>query len=487
MTTRSPTPRPDDALITPAPVPAVAPNPYPDLLTWPALPFAKPLPEAAQEGPIEVPEAPDAEVPAAADEAPQTESDRATRDDAPQTESDPAARDDVPPDDALPYGDPLPGLVQAAVADRPVEDVVRLITLLEGSPEHARTTADALRAVGVDRSVEDLARFVTLLTESPGATGSADEAIRAAAERRPLDDVSRLMQLLHRTSLGPHCGQAAVRAVAVSRPVEELAELIGRLSADRAVRETPLSEPPAAAPLGPVRDPVPAEAVSAFDAWAAATSGRQTRDEQDRPEKDRSEKDRPARARPAKERLAKDRSAKDRSARERLVQEWRARTGFAKQRSVKDRSAQDPDRNRNRNRDRWRFVTPEWGARAAALLVLLCGVAHAPRHWAGPFHGVLAATVLASGLCVLLALALPTPAAHARLVAGTAGFGVTAALAVGQLAGVRFGLPDAARLWGATLAPPWLAVTVAGTAALATLAVLLGALLTGTARREGAG
>ncbi|MFB7505805.1 hypothetical protein ACFC0P_20355, partial [Streptomyces broussonetiae] len=131
------------------------------------------------------------------------------------------------------YADPLRGLVRSAVADRPLEDVVRLITLLESSPEHARTAADALRAVGLDRSVEDLAHLITLLTRPPREIGGADEAIRAAAEGRPLEDVTLLIRLLHDTPLEPHCGQTVIQAAAVHRPVEELAELISQLAADR--------------------------------------------------------------------------------------------------------------------------------------------------------------------------------------------------------------------------------------------------------------
>ncbi|MET7689486.1 hypothetical protein ABZT06_16170 [Streptomyces sp. NPDC005483] len=45
------------------------------------------------------------------------------------------------------YGDPVGDLVRAAVTDRPLEDVVHLITLLEQSPEYAQATVAALRAV----------------------------------------------------------------------------------------------------------------------------------------------------------------------------------------------------------------------------------------------------------------------------------------------------------------------------------------------------
>jgi hypothetical protein len=137
------------------------------------------------------------------------------------------------------YGDPVGDLVRAAVADRPLEDVVHLITLLEQSPQYAQSTAAALRAVGVDRSVEDVTRLVALLTRPPRDADSADEAIRAAAESRPVEDVTRLVALLNRSELQPHCGQEAVRAAATGRPVEELVELIGRLATEPPPQPSP--------------------------------------------------------------------------------------------------------------------------------------------------------------------------------------------------------------------------------------------------------
>ncbi|KKD08002.1 hypothetical protein TN53_10790 [Streptomyces sp. WM6386] len=127
----------------------------------------------------------------------------------------------------------MDGLVRAAVADRPLEEVAQLITLLEQSPLYARATVDALRAVGVNRSVDDVTRLVVLLTQPPRDVASADEAIRAAAETRPVEDVTRLMALLQQAPLEPHCGQEAVRAAATGRSVEELVELIGRLAQER--------------------------------------------------------------------------------------------------------------------------------------------------------------------------------------------------------------------------------------------------------------
>ncbi|MBK3562237.1 hypothetical protein [Streptomyces sp. MBT62] len=130
------------------------------------------------------------------------------------------------------YVDPMHSLVHAAVTDRPLEEVLQLITLLEQSPKYAQATVDALRAIGVDRSVEDVTRLVTLLTQPPRNRDSADETIRAAAEGRPVEEVTRLMALLHRAPLEPHCGEEAVRAAA-GRPVEELVQLIGRLAEEQ--------------------------------------------------------------------------------------------------------------------------------------------------------------------------------------------------------------------------------------------------------------
>ncbi|MFJ8200738.1 hypothetical protein [Streptomyces sp. NPDC096152] len=130
-------------------------------------------------------------------------------------------------------GDPVLGLVRAAVGDRPVEEVVRLVTLLEESPEYADAAVHVLRAAAVDRPVEDVARLVAELTRPPRSADSADDAIRAAVAGRGVEDVTRLMALLHRAPLRPHCGREAVRAAATGRPVEELVDLIGRLTRDR--------------------------------------------------------------------------------------------------------------------------------------------------------------------------------------------------------------------------------------------------------------
>ncbi|GGW94503.1 hypothetical protein GCM10010297_15240 [Streptomyces malachitofuscus] len=132
-----------------------------------------------------------------------------------------------------PYGDPVGDLVHAAVADRPLEEVVDLIIALERSPEHTRAVVDALRAAGIDRSVEDVTRLVALLTREPRDVGSADETIRAAAAHRSVEDVTLLVALLHNEPLAPHCREEALRAAATGRSVDELVELIDRLAMHR--------------------------------------------------------------------------------------------------------------------------------------------------------------------------------------------------------------------------------------------------------------
>ncbi|MFJ9864112.1 hypothetical protein [Streptomyces sp. NPDC101165] len=305
-----------------------------------------------------------------------------------------------------PYGDPLRGLVRAAVADRPLEDVVRLITLLERRPEHARTTAEALRAAGVGRSVEDVTRLVTLLTRPPRTSGSADEAIRAAVECRPLEEVTRLMELLRHTPVEPRCVRAAVEAVAVGRPVEELAELIAHLAAERPAHGTALPAPMVREAVTEPVDMQPATAVPAPD--EAAPKPRQTG-----------------------ERTADGASPK----------------------------------------------APLRLARVAALVVLLCGAAHAPRYWEGLSQPVLQATLAVSGLCLLLALALPTRLVPVRLAAATVTLLVTAALAAVQVLGGTLGHQDRTWLRSALLASPWLAGTAAAAAAVAALTVLLATLV----------
>ncbi|GAA2279638.1 hypothetical protein GCM10010234_15450 [Streptomyces hawaiiensis] len=143
------------------------------------------------------------------------------------------------PASGAPYGDAVSDLVHAAVADRPLEEVVDLIVSLEESLDHTRARVDALRTAGVCRSVEDVSRMIALLTKPPRDAECADEAIRAAAAHRPVEEVTRLVTLLHREPQEPHVREEALRAAATGRSVGELVELIDRLGLERLDREGP--------------------------------------------------------------------------------------------------------------------------------------------------------------------------------------------------------------------------------------------------------
>jgi hypothetical protein len=132
-----------------------------------------------------------------------------------------------------PYGDAVSDLVHAAVADRPLEEVVDLITSLEESADHTQARVDALRTAGVARPVEDVSRLIALLTKPPRDADCADEAIRAAAAHRPVEEVTRLVTLLHKEPQEPHVREEALRAAATGRSVGELVELIDRLGLER--------------------------------------------------------------------------------------------------------------------------------------------------------------------------------------------------------------------------------------------------------------
>ncbi|MFE7037847.1 hypothetical protein ACFU9Y_46955 [Streptomyces sp. NPDC057621] len=307
------------------------------------------------------------------------------------------------------YINPVDGLVHAAVADRPLDEVIELIELLEQSPEYARATVDALRAVGTDRSVEDVSRLVALLTRPPRNADSADEAIRAAAEGRPVEDVTRLMALLHRPPLEPHCGEAAVRAAATSRPVEELVELIGRMAHEQGVREGRQQ----------VKPPTREEKKAAEAARAAAKDGPPSGD----------------RLLAAGGTVAIGRTAKGR-----------------------------------RNRPAKTVGSPAWPRLAAALMLVVCGLAHFPPHRDGASLGAFGFVVAACGLCVLLGLALLRRSVVPVLAVGIM---VPAALAVAQLLEGRVRSAGLSRALDLTLAPSWLAGLAAVLAALAALTALV--------------
>ncbi|GGQ11838.1 hypothetical protein ACFFKE_26390 [Streptomyces mutabilis] len=332
------------------------------------------------------------------------------------------------------YGDPVGDLVRAAVADRPLEEVVDLITMLEGSPHYAQATIDALRAVGVNRSVEDVTRLVGLLTRPPRNSDSADEAIRAAAECRSVEDVTHLMELLHRTPLEPHCGQEAVRAAATGRPVEELVQLIGRLAEDGRVRP----DRPDARHL------------------RAALDGN---GEEEEPE--------PA-ARPAG--LAGVFAAGDRRGREsrRTARPARRGRGRAEAHASRDRDHEGERAQRDRTARR-SARGPVWPVWITVAVLAGCGVAYFPLHQNDASARAYGVALGLSALCLLLALLVTVRPAVPLLAAAVV---APAALAAAKLYGSVTPSSRLTRAVDLTLAPTWIAVAIAVLASLAALTAL---------------
>lgn len=346
------------------------------------------------------------------------------------------------------YGDPVGDLVRAAVADRPLEEVVDLITMLEGSPQYAQATIDALRAVGVNRSVEDVTRLVGLLTRPPRHSDSADEAIRAAAECRSVEDVTRLMELLHRTPLEPHCGQEAVRAAATGRPVEELVQLIGRLAEDGRVRpDRPDARHLRAALDGtgddgePGPDDRPAGLAGAFTA-----ADRRGRERRRTPRLGRRGRDRD------QERASRGREQDPES--------------HDRDRASRDRGRASGDRDRAARRSARGAAWPAW---LTVAVLAGCGVAYFPLHQGDASARAYGVALGLSALCLVLALLLTVRPAVPLLAVAVVG---PAVLAAAKLYG---SVTPSARVSPAvdlTLAPTWIAVVVAVLASLVALLAL---------------
>ncbi|MFJ8810945.1 hypothetical protein [Streptomyces sp. NPDC102490] len=371
------------------------------------------------------------------------------------------------------YGDPVGDLVRAAVADRPLDEVVDLITTLEQSPQYAQATIDALRAVGVNRSVEDVTRLVGLLTRPPRQSDSADEAIRAAAECRSVEDVTRLMALLHRTPLEPHCGQEAVRAAATGRPVEELVELIGRLAEDGHVRP----ERPDARRLRAARDAADEHGGGEPDARSAGLPG--TPGGADRRGRERRRAPRPFRRGRDRD---ESRAARDRE----QPRAARDRTEGRASRREEPRDPRDRDQARAaRDRDRAARRAargPAWPAWLTVAVLAGCGVAFFPLHRgdaSAPAYGV---ALGLSALCLVLALLLTVRPAVPLLAAAVVG---PAALAAAKLYGSATPSARVSTVTDLTLAPVWIAVAVAVVASLVALTALCVRVAAPAAARRG--
>ncbi|QUW95697.1 hypothetical protein [Streptomyces sp. V17-9] len=378
--------------------------------------------------------------------------------------ADPHAHADVHDEAARTHGDPVGDLVRTAVADRPLEEVVDLITTLEKSPRYAQATIDALRAVGVNRSVEDVTRLVGLLTRPPRHSDSADEAIRAAAECRSVEDVTRLMALLHRTPLEPHCGQEAVRAAATGRPVEELVELIGRLAEDGHLSP----ERPDARHLRAARDAADEDDGREPAARPAGRGGAFGGT-------DRRGRERRVRPRP----FRRGRDARDASAAAREGDETRSAHDRDRPRTPRDRddarASRDRDKARSaRDRDEARAARraargPVWPAWLTAAVLAGCGVVYFPLHRGDASAQAYGVALGLSALCLVLALLLTVRSAVPLLAAAVVG---PAALAAAKLYGSATPSARVSPVTDLTLAPTWIAVAVAVAASLVALTAL---------------
>ncbi|MFI1960217.1 hypothetical protein ACH46L_06720 [Streptomyces althioticus] len=323
------------------------------------------------------------------------------------------------------YADPVTDLVHAAVSDRPLEDVVDLITALERSPEHTRAVVDALRAAGVDRSVEDVTRLAALLTRAPRDAAGADEMIRAAAAHRSVEDVTLLVALLHNEPLAPHCREEALRAAATGRSMDELVELIDRLAARRP-------------PEHLLRAAVAEAAVSAQEVEGLGEVRRGPR-----PEPERAPSARGGVLRMGRRRLATRRTPRP------------ARPRPAAARTRAPRPVPRP---------------AVWASWLAAVALAVCAVTHFPLQRDGVSLTVHALAVGMSVLCTVLALILVVRPAVVAL-----GACVVAAtvLAVAHAYGGSFTAATLPRAVDLALAPDWLATSAAIATALLALAALV--------------
>ncbi|MFJ3336294.1 hypothetical protein [Streptomyces sp. NPDC086766] len=397
-------------------------------------------------------------------------------------------------------GDPVLGLVRAAVGDRPVEEVVRLVTLLEESPEYADAAVHVLRAAAMDRPVEDVARLVAELTRPPRAADSADDAIRAAVAGRGVEDVTRLMALLHRAPLRPHCGREAVRAAAIGRPVEELVDLIGGLTRDRHERtrrpEAPAMPDPGIAATPETQAPFATEMPSPLVPWGpdrhaptgpdSGTLRRWTSYYAGVPAMPQTPPPVPQSPEPAVRVMPVSGPVRTPtpsytgvppmpqtppSVPERPVSGVPAVPGAGAVRVPADgacsvggvgSAAEGAPGGRAGRLVFW----PSWLA-AAALVV--CGAAYFPLHREGAPFLVYGLALAASGLCGCLAVRLALRTGVAALVAGAV---VPAVLAGAGYFEGRFASAELSRALAITVAPPWSAGLTAVCACLASLAAL---------------
>ncbi|MFB7598139.1 hypothetical protein [Streptomyces sp. NPDC056160] len=307
-------------------------------------------------------------------------------------------------------GEPAHHPVRHAVGGRPLEEVVRLVTLLEKSPHCADTAGRVLRAAALDRPVEDVARLVAELTRPPRPAESADATIRAAVQHRDLDEVTRLVALLHEAPQQPHCAREAVRAAVGARTAEELADLIGGLTRKSALAPALAFEQPYAEIAATGAEAPPGRPGGSLDAAAECPDGFEAAG------------------------LPVPRDDDGERARPRLV------------------------------------FWPGWVA-AAALVV--CGAAHFPLRRDGTSALAHGAALAVSGLCGALALALVLRAGVAVLVAGSVVPAALAALGYVEGRFAPAALSRALAVTVAPPSSAGLTAVCAALASLAALALLL--------------
>ncbi|MGW8376755.1 hypothetical protein [Streptomyces sp. ODS28] len=312
--------------------------------------------------------------------------------------------------------DPVRGLVRTAVVAQRLDDVSRLIALLEDSPDGARASREALRVAAVDRPVDEFTQLVALLSAPPHTPGRADEAIRAAAEHRPIAEVGHLMALLHTPAYdewrdsAAHPGEEAVKAAASTRSVEELVQLIGRLE-DRSAGAAGERSPFAAESGSGILDgglPDPEDSALLDGAGASAAAGPATR----------------------------------------------------------ATAADDSDTKRSRFS---RIAPGDWFQWAAGAALLVCGAAHFPLGGGGASPYAYGLSAAASVLCLVLSVLVSV---RSWLPALAAGVLVPGVLAASHALGWLFGGLALSRVWAGSLAPPSLAAPAAGLAALVSLGAL---------------
>ncbi|PWI44856.1 hypothetical protein CK485_06545 [Streptomyces sp. ICBB 8177] len=131
-------------------------------------------------------------------------------------------------------GSACDALLNAAVVERPLDDVLDLVTELRKSHADAAWGEEALRTAVVNRPVPEAAELAALASRPPADPRSSDEAVRMAASARPVQEVIEFVECLSRPPHDAETMHTAIEAAATGRPVHEVAELVRRLAHLRA-------------------------------------------------------------------------------------------------------------------------------------------------------------------------------------------------------------------------------------------------------------